>query len=192
MKKLFLVLILLLCGMAHAICTPGTNVYYISISLGSDSNSQTAAKSKSTPWAHAPKMASFTGTYSHTAGDCFVFHGGDTWSASTDKMVINAGGSSGAGNDYYGVDTTWPTSGWTRPILSGGNPLSTSFAGSCTHDFNNGSSDTIPISVTAGYVTIDNLEITGVCWSVTNYTFGSGIGFVDFSAGPGTVSNLYC
>ena len=59
-------------------------------------------KSKSTPWKHAPYMHSFTGAYTHTGGDCFVFRGGDTWVA-TDYLTIAKGGSS-TSPDYYGVD----------------------------------------------------------------------------------------
>src|SRR6185437_2253537 len=64
---------------APANCTPGTNVYYIDNVGGSDSNTQTQAKVKATAWAHHPRMKSFTGTYSPSAGDCFYFKGGDTW-----------------------------------------------------------------------------------------------------------------
>ena len=97
-------------------CNVGTNVYYVDNVGGADSHSQTQAKSKSIPWAHAPYMASFTGSYSHTAGDCFVFKGGDTWVYS-DYFVLSSGGTSGS-PDYYGVDTTWYSgSSWMRPVF---------------------------------------------------------------------------
>lgn len=89
-------------------CVAGTNIYYISSSRGSDSNTQAQARnaSKATPWAHQPYMHNFTGTYSHTAGDCFVFLGNDTWPAASFVLHITASGTSSA-IDYYGVDTTW-------------------------------------------------------------------------------------
>jgi len=89
-----------------ASCVTGTNVYYVDSGAGSDSHTQTQAKSKSTPWAHQPYMANFTGSYTHTAGDCFVFKGGSTWSNASFPLKVAASGISTA-PDYYGVDVTW-------------------------------------------------------------------------------------
>src|ERR1700735_490420 len=58
------------------------HTYYISKSTGSDSNSASAAQSKSSPWAHLPGMASCTSNcaaYSPVPGDQFILKGGDTW-----------------------------------------------------------------------------------------------------------------
>jgi hypothetical protein len=146
-----------LAGRASALpsnCKVGTNVYYIDSVSGSDSNSQAQAKSESTPWAHQPYMHSFTGTYTHTAGDCFIFRGGDKWNAgTTDYFNIAAGGTSSA-VDYYGVDPTWFSgSSWNRPIfdvqgdLPNGNP-----------------SQIFGMGGSVGWVTFDNLEVThGTC-----------------------------
>jgi hypothetical protein len=91
-------------------------VYYCDYSAGADSNSGT---SKSSPWKRQPYMAGFSGSYSHAAGDQFIFKGGVTWAAACFPMNIAAGGS-GSTNDYYGVDTTWFTgSAWTKPVFDG-------------------------------------------------------------------------
>lgn len=134
-------------------CVVGTNVYYIS-QAGSDSNTPAQAKSKSTPWKHHPYMASFTGSgYSHNAGDCFIFRGGDTWVDSDTPITIAAGGTSSV-QDYYGVDPTWYTgSAWARPIL----------------DFQSDSSPQNAINYDAGYVTWDNWEVKDMSCSGSNY-----------------------
>lgn len=98
-------------------CVAGTNIYYIDSVSGSDSSTQAQAKRKSTPWKHDPYMVSFTGRYSHTAGDCFVFKGGSSYGAA-DRVAITAGGSSISLYDYHGVDPTWHNgSSWTRPLF---------------------------------------------------------------------------
>ena len=130
-------------------CTVGTNVYYIS-QIGSDSNSQSAAKSKLTPWQHAPYMHSFTGRYSHTAGDCFVFRGGDTWNVgTTDYIVVSNGGAKGNA-DYYGVDQSWSSgSSWNRPIMD----VQSSYPN--TDSYNNSTA----FLLNAAWVTFDSFEI---------------------------------
>jgi hypothetical protein len=98
-------------------CIAGKNIYYIDNVGGSDANSQSQARSKSSPWAHQPYMASFKGSYSHTAGDCFIFKGGDTWVYS-DHPTISTGGSSTVNMDYYGTDPAWfAGSTFSRPVF---------------------------------------------------------------------------
>lgn len=124
-------------------CVAGTNIYYVDNVGGSDSNTQAQAKSKSTPWAHAPYMASWPGTvtYSHTAGDCFVFKGGDTW-VNADAINDTAGGSSSA-QDYFGVDKTWYSgSSFARPIFDAQSALTPA----------------TKMNQAADYVTFDNWE----------------------------------
>jgi len=58
--------------------------YYISTS-GNDANNGTAT---STPWRSQPYMATFSGTYSHSAGDKFIFKGGDTWTNGYFPMTV--------------------------------------------------------------------------------------------------------
>jgi len=95
--------------------------YYVDYSSGVDTNTGTT---KSTPWKHHPYMQTFTGTYTHAAGDIFIFKGGVTWQWTTgDRMFplyVNAGGGSGT-LDQYTVDTNWYNgSSWSLPIFDGG------------------------------------------------------------------------
>src|SRR5271157_5604122 len=61
--------------------------YYVSKSLGSDSNTAAQAQSKSTPWQHLPGMEGCTTgctnnspkNYSPQPGDNFILYGGDQW-----------------------------------------------------------------------------------------------------------------
>src|SRR5215212_3372194 len=86
-----------LAAAAHAHAT----TYYIDFGAADDSKTGT---SKSTPWKRCPGMAGFGGSYSHQAGDRFIFKGGVTWSKSCFQMKVTAGGSSDTNRDYYGVD----------------------------------------------------------------------------------------
>jgi hypothetical protein len=95
-----------LCPTASALA----NTYYISYSMGSNSNPGTQA----TPWKTHPYMPSGsecteTGsapTFTHTAGDRFIFRGGDVWPNACLPLAPPSGGISSS-YDYYGVDTTW-------------------------------------------------------------------------------------
>jgi hypothetical protein len=95
--------------------------FYIDYTRGSNANNGT----KSAPWKSHPYMqtsspCSDTGsapTYSHQAGDRFIFKGGVSWPAACFQMQIQAGGNSSA-LDYYGVDQSWFAGGsWTRPTF---------------------------------------------------------------------------
>ena len=96
-----------------------TSCYFISKSLGSDSNNGT---SESTPWAHLPGMPSCTSTCnsaSLTSGEGFILRGGDTWVAS--DLGVNWATSGASGHPIYiGIDPNWPSSGWTRPNFTCG------------------------------------------------------------------------
>jgi hypothetical protein len=130
--------------------------HYIDYVRGSDSNDGTT---KSTPWKHCPGMVGFVGTYTHAAGDQFIFKGGVTWPASVLSLKISTGGESG-NPDYYGVDQTWHTgSSWTRPIFNGSNSVIGSGA----------DKNLIDLSY-SNHVTIDNLEVTGLL--ISGNTFG--------------------
>lgn len=116
--------------------------YYIDFATGSDAN---AGTSKEAPWKRAPGMASFAGTYTHAAGDRFIFKGGVTWDYTIFNWTISNSGTSGH-VDYYGVDQTWYAgSSWSKPILDGDNRV----AG---NNVNN-------IAITGSYVTFDNFKI---------------------------------
>ena len=88
--------------------------YYVDFATGSDSSNGT---SKTTSWKRAPGMQGFTGSYSHQAGDRFIFKGGVTWDSSALPLSIAYNGT--AGNvDYYGVDQTWYAGGtWKKPLF---------------------------------------------------------------------------
>ena len=96
-------------------------IFYIDYASGSNSNSGT---SNSAPWKTHPYMqtsAACTGSgsapsYSHQAGDRFIFKGGVSWPAACFMMTLQAGGSSSSVQDYYGVDQTWFAGGsFARP-----------------------------------------------------------------------------
>ena len=189
--------------------------YYIAAS-GSDSNNGTA---KGTPWLHAPGMPACSNTCggkTPAAGDSFIFRGGDTWHFGNSSAAPYVGGtcpnpttnfttcweignSGTSGNIiYWGVDQTWFVGGaWARPIFTGDNATSSSSVVSCTYDFKR----TKLVSIDADYVTLDNVEFTGLCWSGNQSTANEDIccaGYMNFnssapssSAGHSTVSNIY-
>jgi hypothetical protein len=66
--------------------------YYIDYQNGSDSNNGT---STSTAWKRCPGMKGFSGSYSHLAGDIFVFKGGVTWPSSVLPLTLGYSGSAG-------------------------------------------------------------------------------------------------
>lgn len=128
-----------------------SRTFYIDFGGGNDSNNGT---STATPWKRAPGMVGFGGSYTHQAGDHFVFKGGVTWNSSALPLTLVASGA--AGNvDYYGVDQTWYTgSSWKRPLFDAG------YA----------DSDVIVVGSNS-YITIDNLELAHVT-SGGNYGYG--------------------
>ena len=126
-------------------------IFYIDFSSGSDSNSGTSTNSS---WKLAPGMTGFSGSYSHQAGDRFIFKGGVTWDYTALPLKITIGGTASNG-DYYGVDKTWYTgSSWTRPIFDGG------YAVSNIIDVGSNS-----------YITIDNMVLAHVT-STSNFGYG--------------------
>ena len=132
--------------LAHAAGT----TFYIAAN-GSDSNNGT---SESTPWAHLPGMVGCTGScasYIPKPGDQFILRGGDTWGASSLGVIWTWSGTA-ASPIYIGVNKTWYSgSSWARPIFScGGVPCS-----------GTGNAENY-IFVVGSYVTIDNIEFTGL------------------------------
>ncbi|MHC1762928.1 MAG: Calx-beta domain-containing protein [Verrucomicrobiia bacterium] len=89
--------------------------YYIDYATGADANNGTV---KTTPWKRAPGMKGFGGSYSHSAGDTFVFKGGVTWPSSCYQWKLPYGGSSASVQDTYTADPTWYYGGsFTRPCF---------------------------------------------------------------------------
>lgn len=176
----------------------GNNCYFISAS-GADTNDGT---SESTPWLHAPGMPNCSencAVVNPTAGQGFIFRGGDTWhfgnsSASPytggalDMYSLNWGnnatclgfGLTTSGCIYYGVDATWYNSSscgasWCRPIFTGDNPTSTSLVASCKYQIPATAKyvgDNVMISQSPNSI-IDNFELTGVCSADLNVTSGT-------------------
>lgn len=124
------------------------------------------------PWLHLPGMAGCSNVCASTTpapGNGFILQGGATyhfsgrgtpvglpwaitWSGTTSNPI------------YFGVDQTWFTGGsWTRPVITGDNPTSTSSGGvaSCTH------ADDGENWLTVGnpHVIVDFVEGTGACWN---------------------------
>ena len=171
--------------------------YYIAAN-GSDSNSGT---SKNAPWMHAPGMKACSSTCAATSpqpGDNFIFRGGDSWHFGNNSAIPYAGAQAGwnwtwngsSGSPItIGVDKTWYSGvSWAKPVLTGDNPASTSNVGSCAYDF---SSTPNLINLSASFVTFDNFEITGVCWSTQ---IGDN-GMINQNGGTttnSTISNLFC
>ncbi len=132
--------------------TANAATYYIDYLSGKDSNNGT---SSSTPWKQCPGMNGFAGTYSHSAGDVFVFKGGVTWPSSSLPLTIANSGSCSACNlssdtstcDKYTIDKTWYSgSSWTRPTFDGGHTASGIYAGIGK----------------AQYIIIDNIKIVNL------------------------------
>jgi len=130
--------------------TAFTATYYVDYSGGADANNGT---SKSTPWKKCPGMSGFSGSYSHAAGDRFIFRGGVSWPATS----IGISNSGSVGNyDYYGVDQTWFSgSSWNKPVFDAQSAMATilTFGGS------------------ASYVQVDNIDFR-------NTRFGSSAGYI--------------
>lgn len=145
-----------------------TSCYYVGAS-GSDSN---AGTTEAAPFLHIPGTPKFTGKASIGAGVGVIVQGGyvahfgnSSVATSTGGMLnITTGGSSGS-PVYYGVDPTWFTgSSFARPMLSGDNPLSTSFVSACTYD-NSSPPQWVNIASSASYVILDGFESSGLCWA---------------------------
>ena len=144
-------------AMAMAIFTLSSVVhaatYYVDFAGGADGNNAT---NKATPWKHHPYMTGWTGSYSHRAGDSFIFRGGVTWNKTCLPMTITSGGSASA-QDYYGVDQSWfAGDSWARPIFSAQNNGTNSAVGTNLSNW--------MLTFEAGYITVDNFEFTGFYW----------------------------
>jgi len=164
MAKLLRTAILVVCSLEAGSAFAGT--FYIA-ATGSDSNPGT---SKLSPWLHAPGMTGCSGkcaSYTPVAGDQFVFRGGDVWHYSAGSPVglpWTWTWSGANGNSIYiGVDLTWyGGSSFARPVLTMDNPLSNVLLSSCTFDDNDNQA---VVFSNVSYVTFDNFEFTGKCWS---------------------------
>lgn len=173
------------------------HTYYISKSLGSDSNTASAAQSKSTPWAHLPGMQGNNGAPSYTpvAGDSFILYGGDSWVAADIGVYYPTGWSGSSANCvlpygtgatssciYIGVDQTWYNSSvcgasFCRPIFNCG-------GAECSAE-TNGSANGSYFAIFGDYIVIDNIEMKGLCDCT------GGEGFVNVQSDHVEVRNSY-
>lgn len=154
MKHLLSLMLLLLAGLPSFGAT-----YYIDFAGGADANNGTTT---GTPWKHHPYMAGWTGSYSHSAGDKFIFKGGVTWDHTCFPMAISSGGSSSSVRDYYGTNVTWFAGGsWTPWIFDAGGLATAS-----------GGNNRI-ISCGTGNLQIDGGTLTGYFWDSASQGFGS-------------------
>jgi len=125
-------------------------------------------------------MSGFAGSYSHTAGDRFIFKGGVTWPNACFTMTIGNSGVAG-GVDYYGVDRTWFTGGaWSRPVFNAGGAAIT---GGGLNKFIN--------MMYVSYVQIDDIEFTGFYWDSTCQTWPNSIMIHAYSSAYCSWTNCY-
>lgn len=123
---------------------------FISSSSGSDANN---GLTPATAYKNQPYFASFTGSYTHQAGDQFLFFGGDTWVSPA--APLGAGGNPD-NSDYYGT-----TNGW------GANAPAVFDYGGAAHD---GDGKTILYGAA-----FNNFVITNIVFS--NFYFSDGTAF---------------
>ena len=95
-----------------------TATYYIDYDGGSDANSGT---STGTAWKRCPGMVGFSGSYSHSAGDQFVFKGGVTWPSNTFPVTIGYSGTTNSQDRYTSSDSWYSGGSWSYPVFDGGN-----------------------------------------------------------------------
>lgn len=150
-----------------------SRTFYIDHASGSDSESGT---SKSSPWQSVPGSPAFTGTYSHQAGDRFIFKGGVTW-PSTEFPIHDVNGGVSGNPDYYGVDPTWYSgASWSRPIWDAGGSSAVGTSG-CSASF---------MKMDAAYEVLDGFEMRDVYLGCTSH-----YNWVDTTSANQVVDNIY-
>jgi hypothetical protein len=158
--------IMVLIGSALPAAAQSGRTFYIDYASGSNSNPGT----KASPWKTHPYMqtaASCTGSgstpsYSHQAGDHFIFKGGVSWPVGCFNLSVKAGGTSGS-PDYYGVDSSWfAGSSFTRPLFD--------------LNFSVPSGNDVIETNSLGNIVFDNFEIRnqGIAGSCSSACGGSG------------------
>jgi hypothetical protein len=174
-------------------CASATT-YYISFSSGSNANNGT---SQSSAWKTHPYMQTASGctgtgaapSYSHSAGDQFVFKQGDSWPNACFDMTIQSGGSSGK-PDVYTFDPAWGTAGGTTGNL--GQAVGTyrfTAGGSVIHGSDGW--NTFIYNDNNNYITFNGMEMTGMTWSGDGGAYGNVQGFSLFQSTFVIISNIY-
>lgn len=90
------------------------STYYIDYEQGVDTN---GGHDKASPWKRHPFMQGFAGSYSHSAGDVFVFKGGVIWPNEALGMIIKVGGDDQAADRYQNDKTWYSGKEWSRPVF---------------------------------------------------------------------------
>ena len=173
-------------------CASATT-YYISFSSGSNAND---GLSKSTPWKTHPYMQSASGctgtgsspSYSHSAGDQFIFKQGDTWPNACFDMAIQNGGAPG-NPDVYTFDPTWGTPGGTTGNLGQAVGTYKFDAGGSVINGSDGWNNFVYDNGNA-YITFNGMELAGLTWSGCP-SFGHAHMFQIFTTTDLTISNIY-
>ena len=110
-----------------------------------------------------------------SAGIGFILRGGDTWHFGNSGASPYTGGTwnwswngSSGSPIYIGVDLAWYSGGsWSRPVMNGDNPLSTSAVASCAYQTSGG--NVFLSEAVTHYVTWDNFEWTGKCEKTSGF-----------------------
>lgn len=145
--------------------------YYIDYQSGSDSNN---GISTSTPWKRCPGMVGYTGAYTHSAGDKFVFKGGATWPSTVFPFIVKYSGVQANPDIYTGGQLEGTPWGTGYPVFDG-------------EDTGNFSSGLITNTGVKQYFTINGIKII----RAGDTTDGSGQAML-FLGGSGiTVSNCW-
>lgn len=175
MRKLLLILAIFCAPLAHAagtcanfvatvcpasVTTGVTAFYFIDYVGGLDTNS---GASESLPFQHLPCGVNATNSAAaactSASGTGWILKGGVTVDFHSWPANVPFGGTS-SNPTYIGPDPGWFTgASWTRPIFSGG--------GSSGYNSNSGTmlGDSAHNAI---WITIDNIEFTGLWWSGTN------------------------
>jgi hypothetical protein len=166
-------------GLVLSAVTPNWGAtYYIDYENGLNTNN---GLSKTAAWKVHPYMAGWVGSYTHQAGDRFIFKGGIAWPNACFRMTITHGGASNEVRDYYGVDSSWYSGGsWCRPIFD--------MQGAQTATYN----QVLYFALdAAGNITVDNIEVTGFYWSGNQGAYGNCIMFNYSRNSNLTFKNIY-
>jgi hypothetical protein len=135
-----------------------TSCYFFSKSSGLDSNPGT---SEGSPQQHLPGMPDYTGSITPAAGEGFILKGGDTWVSADLDLYWQWSGTSSA-PIYIGVDPNWYSgTSWARPIFNCSN------GNTCSYTSNGDGFYTDQSAI--DYITVDDLEMTGLYQSTTGY-----------------------
>lgn len=162
MKRLVLTSVLLFSVLAllttfFAAGSAFATMYYVATN-GSDSNNGT---SETTPWAHLPGMATWTGSHTPAAGDIFILRGCDDWPNASFPITWNWSGTSSS-PITIDRDTAWyntancPTT-WNRAVFDAGNAVMG--GASCQPGRN------MFVNFNGSWVTMKWIEAKGLFWN---------------------------